>query len=94
MRYVMWVLKLLLFVLVLTFAVKNTAPVTVHYYLGAAWEAPLIIVLLAFFAVGAGLGLMAGLAQQFRQRREISLLRRELQSRREEPVPLPPVDAA
>jgi len=86
--------KLALFIVVLTFAVKNTAPVTVHYYLGTEWEAPLILVLLVFFTVGAALGLMAGLAQQFRQRREISLLKRELQARREPAAPTVPLDAA
>jgi lipopolysaccharide assembly protein A len=94
MRYILWLLKLVLFVAVLTFAVKNTAPVTVHYYLGTAWEAPLILVLLVFFAIGAALGVMAGLGQQFRQRREISLLKRELQSRREPATPTIPLDAA
>ncbi len=94
MRYILWLLKLVLFVIVLTFAVKNTAPVTVHYYLGTQWEAPLILVLLVFFTVGAALGLMAGLAQQFRQRREIALLKRELQARREPEAPPVPVDAA
>lgn len=94
MRYILWLLKLILFAVVLTFAVKNTAPVTVHYYLGTAWEAPLILVLLVFFTLGAALGLMAGLAQQFRQRREIALLKRELQARREPEVPSVPLDAA
>lgn len=94
MRYIVWLLKLALFVIVLTFAVKNTAPVTVHYYLGTEWEAPLILVLLVFFALGAALGLTAGLAQQFRQRREIAVLRRELQARREPPPPAVPLDAA
>ena len=94
MRYIVWLVKLALFIVVLTFAVKNTAPVTVHYYLGTEWEAPLILVLLVFFTVGAALGLMAGLAQQFRQRREISLLKRELQARREPAAPTVPLDAA
>ena len=94
MRYIAWLLKLVLFVVILTFAVKNTAPVTVHYYLGTEWEAPLILVLLVFFTIGAALGLMAGLAQQFRQRREIALLKRELDARRQPPAPAVPLDAA
>ena len=93
MRYFVWVLKLALFVVILTFAVKNTAPVTVYYYLGTEWEAPLVLVLLVFLALGTALGLAAGLAQQFRQRREISRLRRELQAR-EPRTPAAPVDAA
>jgi len=93
MRYFTWLLKLAFFAIVLTFALKNTAPVTVHYYLGAEWEAPLILVALVFFTIGAALGLMAGLAQQFRQRREISALKRELQSRQNTRLPVVPPDA-
>lgn len=93
MRYFIWLLKLALFVVVLTFAVKNTAPVTVHYYLGTSWDAPLILVLLVFFALGAALGLAAGLGQQFRQRREITLLKRELKAHEPQP-PAVPIDAA
>jgi len=94
MRYIVWLLKLALFILVLTFAVKNTAPVTVRYYLGTEWEAPLILVLLVFFTFGAALGLMAGLAQQFRQRREIALLKREIKAQHEPDAPVVPLDAA
>ncbi len=94
MRYVMWVLKLLLFVVVLTFAAKNTAPVTVRYYLGNQWDAPLILVLLVFFVLGTVLGVMAGLTQVFRQRREIAALKRELRARETNPVLEAPRDAA
>jgi putative membrane protein len=94
MRYVGWILKLALFLVVLTFAMKNTAPVTVSYYLGIQWEAPLILVLLAFFAAGAALGLAAGLAKQFRQRREIAQLKREAKARAAAETPVAPIDAA
>jgi hypothetical protein len=49
MRYVIWILKFLLFVLVLTFAVVNTETVTVRYFLGWEWQSPLIFVLLIAF---------------------------------------------
>jgi len=80
MHYLGWILKFVLFVLVLAFAVKNTDPVTVRYYFGGEWSAPLIFVLLLVFCAGIGLGLAAGLAQLFRQRRELSALRRALQA--------------
>ena len=78
MRYLVWILKLAVFVLVLAFAVKNTELVTVHYYFGGEWQSPLVFVLLVAFCVGVAAGLSAGLAQTFRQRREIAALRREL----------------
>jgi lipopolysaccharide assembly protein A len=81
MRYVMGLLKIALFVVVLTFAAKNTAPVSVRYYLGSQWDAPLILVLFVFFVLGAVFGIVAGLAHVFRQRREIAALKRELGTR-------------
>jgi uncharacterized integral membrane protein len=78
MRHVMWILKFALFVLVLTFAVKNTEVVTVRYFLGWEWQSPLIFVLLIVFCAGIALGLTAGLGQMFRLRREIASLNRKL----------------
>lgn len=78
MRYVIWILKFALFVLVLSFAVKNTDTVTVRYYLGNEWQAPLIFVLLVAFFAGVAIGLAAAFPQVFRQRREIAALTREL----------------
>ncbi len=78
MRYVLWIVKLALFALALTFAIKNTDPVAVRYFLGQEWQAPLIFVLLVFFCMGAALGVLAALVKIMRQRREISSLKREL----------------
>ncbi|HEX2828786.1 MAG TPA: LapA family protein [Burkholderiales bacterium] len=94
MRYVLWVVKLLLFVVALTFAIKNTDPVSVRYFLGQEWRAPLIFVLLVFFCLGAALGLSAALVQIMRQRREISRLTREIQGRGVATPPAPPPDVA
>ena len=94
MRYVLWILKLALFALALTFAVKNTEPVVVRYFLGHEWHPPLIFVLLLFFCGGALLGLLSALGQILRQRREISSLKRELQNAGAMPRGRRPPDAA
>ena len=78
MNYLLWIFRLALFVLVLAFAVKNTDPVTVHYYFGGQWQSPLIFVLLVVFCAGIALGLAAALGPMFRQRREIAELKRRL----------------
>lgn len=80
MRYVIWIFKFLLFVLVLTFAVTNTEMVTVRYFLGWEWQSPLIFVLLIAFCAGIALGLTAGLTRIFKQRREIAVLNRRLRA--------------
>jgi uncharacterized integral membrane protein len=71
-RYLGWVLKAVLFLLLLGFAVKNTGPVVVRYYLGNEWQAPLVFVLLVTFALGVALGILASMSWVFRQRRELA----------------------
>jgi uncharacterized integral membrane protein len=78
MRYFAWLLKAALFILLLGFAVKNSDVVTLQYYLGYQWQAPLVLVILLFFALGAAVGVVASLGFLFRQRRELSALRKEL----------------
>jgi len=81
MRLVTWSVRIALFILLLAFAARNTAPATLKFYFDLAWEAPLILLLLAFFAAGALFGLVAALGALLRQRREIGRLRRESRAR-------------
>ena len=76
-----WLFRALLFIALLLFALKNTDPVTLHFYLDQTWQSPLILVLLAFFAGGAALGVLACLSKLFAQRRENLALKREMQQR-------------
>ncbi len=78
MRYLSWIFGLLLFLLALGFAIKNSDPVTLNYYLGYQWQAPLVLMLLVFLGGGVAIGVTATLGFVFRQRREILLLKREL----------------
>ena len=80
MRYLLWLLKFALFMLVLSFAVKNTEMVTVRYYLGHEWQGPLVFVLLIFFCIGTAVGVVASFTHLFRQRREIAALKHELRT--------------
>jgi uncharacterized integral membrane protein len=81
LRVFTWSLRLVLFVLLFGFALKNTDPVSLRFYFDYAWSAPLVLVLLFFFAGGVVTGVIAGLAKVFRQRREILALKRELRGR-------------
>jgi uncharacterized integral membrane protein len=78
MRILTWAIRVALFVLLLAFAAKNTDPVTLRFYFGLAWQAPLVAILLAFFAAGVALGLMAMLGTYLSQRRRISRLERKI----------------
>ena len=77
MRTLILALKLALFLVVLTFAVRNTDVVTVRYFLGWEWQSPLIFVMLIAFCAGIALGLLAALPKLFRQRRELTSIKRE-----------------
>ncbi|MBI5437160.1 MAG: LapA family protein [Nitrosomonadales bacterium] len=78
MRYLTWLLRAILFLMLLGFAVKNDQPVVLRYFFGYEWQSSLVVVLLLFFAVGVGVGMLAVLGNIFRQRREIAVLKREL----------------
>jgi len=78
MAYLNWVLRALLFLVLLGFAVKNDQPVTLHYFFGYQWQSSLVIVLLIFFAAGAAVGVLAMLSNVLQQRREIDKLKRDI----------------
>ncbi len=49
MRYLIWSLRAVLFLLLLGFAVKNDQPVVLRYFFGYEWQTSLVVVLLCFF---------------------------------------------
>ena len=77
MRIVTWTIRLFVFVLLAAFAAKNTDPVTLRFYFDLVLQTPLIVALFGFFALGALFGVLSLLGTVFRQRREISSLRRK-----------------
>jgi uncharacterized integral membrane protein len=87
MRYVGWFIKIVVFLLLFSFAVKNTTPVVLNGLAGASWTAPLVVFLMLFFAAGVLLGLAAMGVVVLRMRRELSNVRRELRSFTERSAP-------
>ena len=79
MRYLIWSLRALLFLLLLGFALKNDQLVTLRYFFGYEWQTSLVVALLCFFTVGVVIGLLAMVGMLYRQRRELSAAKRELQ---------------
>lgn len=78
MRYFNWLLRAVLFIVLLGFAVKNGQSITLRYFFGYEWQSSLVIVLLMFFAVGATVGVLAMLPNVLQQRREIARLKRDI----------------
>jgi len=78
MRYFNWLLRAVLFIVLLGFAVKNDQQITLRYFFGYEWQSSLVIVLLMFFTVGATVGVLAMLPNVLQQRREIARLKRDI----------------
>jgi hypothetical protein len=81
MRILSLVIKLVVFLLLLGFALKNTDAITVRYFLGLEWRAPLALVLLTMCATGVVAGILTCLGVIAGQRRELRNLRNELRQR-------------
>jgi len=84
-HYLGLALKLLVFVLVLGFALKNSHTVAFYSYLGYEWWAPLAVMLLVAFVLGALTGLLSLMPYLFRLRREAAANRRSAE--KNEPSP-------
>ena len=80
LRFIAPLLGLAVFVAALGFAIKNSEPVTLHYYLGFAWQVPLVVLMFIAFVLGAVSGVVASFSYVYRQRREILNLKRERRS--------------
>ncbi len=55
------IVKLVIFFLLLGFAIKNAELITIRYYLGYAIDAPLILVILVVFIFGMLFGMLTNL---------------------------------
>ena len=72
MKLIFRVIAALVFLVFFGFALKNTQEVVLSFFLGYEMRGPLVILLLAFFAAGAVLGVLAMMPMLFRHRRDLS----------------------
>ncbi len=75
MTILTWAIRLVILAILLVFAIQNTEPVSLRFLTDYVWQAPLVIVLLIFFATGFVFGALALVGVIYRQRREISRLK-------------------
>jgi len=79
MRILSWLVKLVIFVLLLGFALGNTDPVRMGFFnQDVAVDAPLVVFLLMFFLLGLLLGFATFMPRLFRQRRLVARLKRDV----------------
>lgn len=77
MRALLWGFRIVIFLFLFVFALKNTELVSIRFFFDSFWQAPLVIIVLVFFAAGAALGVLSLLGTVFGLRREVSRLKRE-----------------
>lgn len=80
MKLVARIIAGILFLLFFGFALKNAHEVTLRFFFGNEWQAPLALLLLAFLGLGAFLGVLAMTPTIFRKRRALTKLRKELEA--------------
>ena len=69
MRVLVWAFRAFVFFTLFAFALNNEQPVAVHWFFGVQSRAPLVIVVLAAFAAGAAIGVLAMMPAWWRHRR-------------------------
>lgn len=72
MKIVARIIAAILFVVIFSFALKNSHDVSLLFFMGYEWRGPMALLLLAFFTAGATFGVLAMMPTVFRKRREIS----------------------
>ncbi len=65
----MWLLKAAIFFTLLAFALNNLQTVTVYFFFGTLWQAPLVLVVLATFACGLALGVFVKMPRWWKNRK-------------------------
>jgi uncharacterized integral membrane protein len=71
-----WILRAAIFFALLAFALNNQQAVTVNLFFGHVWTAPMVLVVLAAFALGLAAGVIAMLPRWLKQRRAARHARR------------------
>ncbi len=84
MKIFVWLFRLLILLLLVWFSVKNSSQMVTLYAYPYSWQAPLVLIILAFFAGGVMLGLLASLGSIYRHKRDIAALRKDLKARQDE----------
>jgi uncharacterized integral membrane protein len=87
MQPLVWILRFVIVVLLVWFAVKNGQEVELFGLPGQSWKAPFVFVLLMAFIGGVVIGLLAWIPTVVRQRREIGKLKKSAAQVSAMPVP-------
>ena len=73
MRALNWLIWAFIFFALFAFALNNQQQVAVHWFFGFEWQAPMVFIVLAAFAAGCAIGVLAMVPSWWRQRRVAKL---------------------
>jgi lipopolysaccharide assembly protein A len=73
--FLKWALKAAIFFTLFAFALTNEHDVTVHFFFGRQWTAPLVLVVLTAFAIGLVIGVLGMVPRWWQHRRAAALAR-------------------
>ncbi|WP_313605386.1 LapA family protein [Comamonas jiangduensis] len=95
MKYLLWLLKAAIFFTLFAFALNNQQTVTVHFFFGTFWQAPLVLVVLAAFVGGLIAGVLVMVPRWWKHRSTAAKLSQpaapaEAAAATTSPDPLPP----
>ena len=71
MKILIRIIAAILFVIIFSFALKNSHEVSLQFFMNYEWRGPMALLLLAFFVFGAAFGVLAMMPTVFRKRSEI-----------------------
>jgi uncharacterized integral membrane protein len=67
-----WTLKAAIFFTLFAFALNNQSDVTVRFFFGQKWTAPMVLVVLGAFAIGVLIGVLGMAPRWWRQHRKVA----------------------
>ncbi|HSM22966.1 MAG TPA: lipopolysaccharide assembly protein LapA domain-containing protein [Rubrivivax sp.] len=74
MQALVWLVRAFIFFTLFAFALNNQHTTVVHWFFGVEWRTPMVIVVLAAFAAGCAIGVLAMVPNWWRRRRHSSRL--------------------
>lgn len=84
MKILFRIVAAILFIVFFGFALKNTQEAALRFFFDYEVRGPLVLLLLAFFASGAALGVLALIPTLFRHRRDLSRLKKAIAAMEQE----------
>jgi uncharacterized integral membrane protein len=67
-KLLQWVLKAAVFFTLFAFALNNQHEASVHFFFGTQWRSPMVLVVLAAFALGIAVGVLGMVPRWWRHR--------------------------